>query len=169
MPELKDLVQFALDKQPSKFKDAFGELLSNRVVDKVEELKAEISANMFGEAPETDDDEDEDDIVDLDDEDELVYDDDDLPLEDDEDLLADFDLEDDELPLDDSEELDFDDDDEEVEEGFGSAVRNAFDDRDPGDREIDKRHKEAKKKSGLSSRQQYNRDKAAAILDSRKK
>ena len=87
MAELKDLVQFALDKQPSKFKDAFGDLLSQRVVDRVEELKAEVAANMFGEAPE----EDEDDIEDED----LEFSDEDLELtdEDEENLFADFDLE----------------------------------------------------------------------------
>lgn len=108
MAELKDLVQFALDKQPSKFKDAFGDLLSQRVVDRVEELKAEVAANMFGEAPE----EDEDDIEDLDDED-LEFSDEDLELtdEDEENLFADFDLDDEDMPEDDD-DIAFEDDDD---------------------------------------------------------
>lgn len=114
MADLKDLVQFALDKQPSKFKDAFGELVSQRVVDKVEELKGEISANMFGEAPESDDEEDM--IDDIEDEDDVPFDDEDLDdvLADDEDLdgLIDFDLDDEDMPEDEEEELNFDDEDE---------------------------------------------------------
>jgi hypothetical protein len=107
MAELKDLVQFALDKQPSKFKDAFGDLLSQRVVDRVEELKAEVAANMFGEAPE-----DEDDIEDLDDE-EIEFDDEDLELtdEDEENLFADFDLDDEDMPVDDD-DIEFEEDDD---------------------------------------------------------
>lgn len=105
MAELKDLVQFALDKQPSKFKDAFGDLLSQRVVDRVEELKAEVAANMFGEAPE----EDEDDIEDED----LEFSDEDLELtdEDEENLFADFDLDDEDMPEDDD-DIAFEDDDD---------------------------------------------------------
>jgi len=107
MAELKDLVQFALDKQPSKFKDAFGDLLSQRVVDRVEELKAEVAANMFGEAPE-----DEDVIEDFEDE-EIEFDDEDLELtdEDEENLFADFDLDDDDMPVDDD-DIEFEDDDD---------------------------------------------------------
>lgn len=114
MPELKDLVQFALDKQPSKFKDAFDDLLSQRVVDKVDELKGEISANMFGEGPENDEDdiEDMDDIVD--DEEDFIPDDEDLE---DIDLDLDdveFDFEDDEGDLTDEDDLEgFEDEDEE--------------------------------------------------------
>jgi hypothetical protein len=101
MAELKDLVQFALDKQPSKFKDAFNDLVSQRVVNVVDELKSEISANMFGESPE-----DEDDIEDLDDTDLDDLDDEDL------DGLIDFDDED--VLSDDDEDVDFDLDDEDV-------------------------------------------------------
>lgn len=133
MPELKDLVQYALDKQPAKFKETFGDLLSQRVVDRVEELKAEISANMFGEAPEDEDDvdfdpdSDEDDYGDDDDDsfvDDIDLDDaelDDLIHFDDEDLLGDDeDLDDEDM----EEEVDLvDEDDESFFEEIVDAIK----------------------------------------------
>lgn len=113
MPELKDLVQFALDKQPAKFKETFGDLLSQRVVDRVEELKAEISANMFGESPE-DDDED----IDYDSE----SDDDDYVDDEDDSFVDDIELDD--VELDDL--IHFDDEDLDA-EGFDDE---GFDDED---------------------------------------
>lgn len=119
MAELKDLVQFALDKQPSKFKDAFNDLVSQRVVNTVDELKSEISANMFGESPEDDDEDlaDDEDSFDDEDLDDIV---DDL---DDEDLdgLIEFDDED---MLDDDEDVDFDDED--IEESFNEENSEAY-------------------------------------------
>lgn len=119
MAELKDLVQFALDKQPSKFKDAFGELVTARVVDRVDELKAEVAANMFGEAPVSDDDDFEDvddELIDDEDLEQVDFDEEDIDLEDvDEDDLP----EDDDEYVEDEDDIVFDEDEfDDVEESF---------------------------------------------------
>jgi len=120
--ELKDLVQFAIDKQPSKFKDAFEELLAQRVVNNVDELKAEIQANMFGESPE----DDEDDMEDLDSDDDVDYEDEDVDdivdISDDElEDLINFDDEDEDL--DDEDGVDFDEDEDSFNEELVDAIK----------------------------------------------
>ena len=42
-----DIVDFAMQGKPTKINDAFGQLISNKVVDSLASRKQEVSAKMF--------------------------------------------------------------------------------------------------------------------------
>ena len=42
-----DIVDFAMQGKPTKINDAFGQLISNKVVDSLANRKQEVSAKMF--------------------------------------------------------------------------------------------------------------------------
>lgn len=98
MSDLKSLVRFALEKQPTNFKESFDEILSDRVLNTLAEAKELIAANLFSEG-------DEDEDMDLDDSD--------VDEDDDEFDIDDLDIED--IDIEDLEDLDLEDEDEEFE------------------------------------------------------
>ena len=42
-----DIIDFAMQSKPTRVNDAFGQLISNKVVDSLATRKQEVSANMF--------------------------------------------------------------------------------------------------------------------------
>lgn len=99
MADIDDLIDYAANQQPTRFADAFDQLMRDRIAGRIEDEKIAYAQQMF----QTDDEEDLED----------VEDDDDLDIEDfdDEDFEFDDEFEDEDL------DLDFDDTDlEEVED-----------------------------------------------------
>ena len=47
-----DIVDFAMQGKPTKINDAFGQLISNKVVDSLASRKQEVSAKMFADKEE---------------------------------------------------------------------------------------------------------------------
>lgn len=87
MADIDDLINYSMNQQPTKFASAFDDIMGQKAVEAIDDMKISIAQGMF--ASEEDTPEDDDDL-DLDDED-----------------LEDYDFEDD----DDDEDIDWDDED----------------------------------------------------------
>ena len=50
--KMVDIIDFAMQSKPTKVNDAFGQLISNKVVDSLATRKQEVSAKMFSDKEE---------------------------------------------------------------------------------------------------------------------
>lgn len=111
MPTIDDLINYADASQPTKFGETLETILAQKAADSLAQMKDSIAQNLFGQAEEEDDIEDEDYEDDDTDEDYEDEDDDDIDDDDDEDFDVDFDDEDFELDDEDLEGTEDDDED----------------------------------------------------------
>ena len=107
MADIDDLINFSMNQQPTKFASAFDEIMGQKAIDSIDDMKISIAQGMF--TNEEDDVEDEDDF-DLNDD--LDLDDDDLDLDDED--LDDIDWDDEDFDLDDEDLEGFEDDGEDA-------------------------------------------------------
>lgn len=87
MAEVIDLIKYAADTQPMDFGSTFKELLGQKALEIIDAQKQEVAASMFGNDPDEDDFDDDDDLeqtldnIDVDDleiDDEIELSDDDI-------------------------------------------------------------------------------------------
>ena len=96
MPTVDELINFAINQQPTKFASAFDEIMGQKIVSAMDDVRVAVAQGMFAsEEPEEDDFEDEDFDVDAEDDDDLDDEDDDFDDIDWDD--EDFDLDEDDL------------------------------------------------------------------------
>jgi len=78
MADINDLLNFADAQQPTKFASAFDEIMGQKIVNSMDDVRVSVAQGMFAsEEPEEDDFEDEDFDVDAEDDDDILDDDDD--------------------------------------------------------------------------------------------
>ena len=78
MADIEDLIHYSMNQQPTRFASAFDEIIGQKAIDAIDDMRISVAQNVFG--AEEDFIEDEDDI-DLEDED-LDFDDENLDIED---------------------------------------------------------------------------------------
>lgn len=94
MADIDDLINFSMNQQPTKFASAFDEIMGQKAIAAIDDMKISVAQGMFG----TEEDVEDEDDFDLDNDDLDI--DDDLDLDDDEDIDwddEDFDLDDEDL------------------------------------------------------------------------
>ena len=109
MADIDDLLNYSMNQQPTKFATAFDEIMGQKAIAAIDDMRITVAQGMFG--AEEDAVEDDDDF-DLEDEDLDLDDDDDLDLDDED--LEDIDLEDEDFDLDDEDLEGFEDDGEDA-------------------------------------------------------
>lgn len=108
MADIEDLINYSMNQQPTKFASAFDEIMGQKAVAAIDDMRINVAQNMFA----TEDDVDDEDDFDLDDDD-LDLDDEDLDIDDDD--LEDIDWDEDEdEDLDDEDLEGFEDDGEDA-------------------------------------------------------
>ena len=112
MADIDDLLNFSMNQQPTKFASAFDEIMGQKAIAAIDDMKVSVAQSMFAAEEDTPEDDDED--FDLDDDD-LDLDDDDLEDIDDDDLDEDdIDWDDEDFDLDDEDLEGFEDDGEDA-------------------------------------------------------
>lgn len=107
MADIDDLINFSMNQQPTKFASAFDDIMGQKALAAIDDMRISVAQGMFA----AEEDTAEDDDFDLDDED-LDLDDEDLDLDDEE--LEDIDLEDEDFDLEDEDLEGFEDDGEDA-------------------------------------------------------
>lgn len=98
MADINDLIDFSMNQQPTKFASAFDEIMGQKAIDAIDDMRISVAQGVFAAEEDT-----------VDDEDDFDLDDDDLDLDDDDLDIDDEDLED--IDWDDEDDFDLDDED----------------------------------------------------------
>lgn len=102
MADIDDLLNYSMNQQPTKFASAFDEIMGQKAIAAIDDMRVSVAQSMFGTEEDTvEDDED----FDLDDDDDLDLDDEDF---------EDIDLDDEDFDLDDEDLEGFEDDGEDA-------------------------------------------------------
>ena len=109
MADIEDLINYSMNQQPTKFASAFDEIMGQKAVAAIDDMRINVAQNMFATEDDVDDDEDDFDL----DDDDLDLDDEDLDIDDED--LEDIDWDEDEdEDLDDEDLEGFEDDGEDA-------------------------------------------------------
>lgn len=109
MADIDDLLNYSMNQQPTKFASAFDEIMGQKAIDAIDDMRISVAQSMFGTEEDTvEDDED----FDLEDDEDLDLDDEDLDVDDED--LEDIDWDDEDFDLDDEDLEGFEDDGEDA-------------------------------------------------------